>query len=111
MKGLAQSVGARLLQKRRIDEVTFEACPLFATAANGRSEWLNTSVLAGAGVLKFNRSFLRLSVLQQRGFFGTDLNFPVLTFMDLRSRPGPVVVEEQIGRGPQRQPDWRILRS
>jgi hypothetical protein len=69
MKGLAQSVGARLLQKRRIDEVTFEACPLFATAANGRSEWLNTSVLAGAGVLKFNRSFLRLSVLQQRGFF------------------------------------------
>ena len=44
---------------------------------NERSEWLNTSVLAGAGVLKFNRSFLRLGVLQQRGFF--DSEFAVLT--------------------------------
>ena len=40
---------------------------------NERSEWLNTSVLAGAGVLKFNRSFFRLGVLQQRGFFASEI--------------------------------------
>jgi len=54
----------------RIDEVTFETCPLFATCGNGVWSRLVNGVLAGTGALNFRTTLCPVGRLQQRGFFG-----------------------------------------
>ena len=52
----------------RIDEVTFETCPLFAMSGKGWSGLVN-GVLAGTGALSFATAPARIGELQQRDFF------------------------------------------
>ena len=55
---------------QRIDEVTFETCPLFATCRTGFGVGLVNGVLAGTGALSFQTTLYPVGRLQQRGFFG-----------------------------------------
>ena len=47
----------------------------------------NISVLAGAGVLSFDRRFLRLGKSQQRGFLSALLYGMIFSFLDGLCRP------------------------
>jgi hypothetical protein len=60
-----------LLLLVRIDEVTFETCPLLATSRTGVLSGLVNGVLAGTGALNFRNRSLPLSASCNRGvFFG-----------------------------------------
>jgi len=54
---------------QRIDEVTFETCPLFATCRTGFGVGLVNGVLAGTGALSFSNYSLSCWQVATEGFF------------------------------------------
>jgi hypothetical protein len=89
-----------VLRRSRIDEVKLYNLPSVCNGrGTGEASGYILACLREPVFLKFQRSFLRLGVLQQRGFFLELISI----FTDLRSRPGLALVEELIGRGPQRE--------
>jgi hypothetical protein len=72
LKTNGKTVVRRVPFHSRIDEVTFETCPLLATRGKGVMSGLVNGVLAGTRCLRDLQPLLALiGELQQRDFFGS----------------------------------------